>query len=1052
VGTLQSLAELDYELVKSDLATVGALVLAKQAALPASPPAVAEVSAATFEEASTDARRVFLVARELLRFAAVGSSTRGGKAGSAAGSDLPTSELLGAELLREDVLFILHAMMTFAPTVVPVEMMVECLLQASVSAPPPCNTDLLVCLAANVPERLAQVLDALVHTKSTPSASSTAAIAARSDAVLRLCRLAPHHAHSVRAKLVQHAALPELALKLTLELCHDVVPFLSGLLPNRQQWPWMAVVIRRDWNVQHPAAGQLYSAVAGALAAAVPLSKAGGNPRMGAAALARINCALYCTNSAQQPAAGLGTPLDTVVRGLTTAYAPTPAGARLVELALCTFASSPALMTGAGDPGLVTAWLGQLVDRLPEYGCGRGDSYADMLLLMATHFHSGDIKAVAELVRTTLGFRMDIPAEALKRLSSQFAVLYPPSVVSPMAVTVGVTEGLSAGTLGYTSIHCVHQCLRSRSFVMHQVAPAGWIHRQLLAAAPDQAVHPLLIATVQALADFATDPFGTELSGNSHVPRAADQDRCRIPLPKFTEHEITSFFEDDVQHPVARVLILLYVLTFNHAADARVRRLQQFPDVMAPATPAKYPRSLMDEIPVKQLVGLAERNSIFVGVFPALMSLVIELYPELVDGTTLAADEEHAATASSKDDSSLETLDVQAGHLLSGAWTSQIDCFDAAEQAVVTLQELNQLSSNALIQHAAILLDNVLPTLLREGTQRRLAVLFRPLWDRLNSVMPRRLWLWTVQRLQPRTGRHREVSHESLTLDPLSVLRCDARVFRVPAVLDILLIVLKAYMDASGAMLAARCAAAVSIPTNGSSGGGSDVDQDRTAFLSTLVMTQNAAIVQMLYEICLARPPAAGTRADNPIEDPGEMQEARIIVCSFVHLLFINNPLLLKLVNFQGYNHSLISVLVVGIPSMHVCIDFLGELMMQPSLEKQVFGVLLTGHLATRYPIPKMLTAARVALGKMHELAHADVATREAFFLPTFGTLVRICTAFPMLSESTIELLLKIQAMQRAYLAANTDVREPPDGLQHQVTTAFENITIDVLLPNALNV
>jgi integrator complex subunit 2 len=384
---------------------------------------------------------------------------------------------------------------------------------------------------------------------------------------------------------------------------------------------------------------------------------------------------------------------------------------------------------------------------------------------------------------------------------------------------------------------------------------------------------------------------------------------------------------------------------------------------------------------------------------------------------------------------------------MSGAWTSKIDCFDAPEQAVVTLQELNQLSSEALVQHATVLLNDVLPTLLREGTQRRLAVLFRPLWDRLNLVMPRKLWLWTIESLQPRTSRHRQVSHESLTVDPLSVLRCDPRVFRVPAILDILLIVLKAYMDASGAMLAARCSAAVSIESSAT-----DVDLDRSSFLSTLVMTQNAAIVQMLYEICLARPLSSRTGAENPAEDLGELQEARIIVCSFVHLLFINNPLLLKLVNFQGYNHSLISVLVIGIPSMHVCIDFLEELMMQPSLEKQVFGVLLTGHLATRYPIPKMLTAARVALGKMHELAHADASTREYFFRPTFGSLVQICTAFPMLSESTIELLLKIQAIHRAYLAANTDVREPLDGLQNQVTSAFEQITTDVLLPNALNV
>ena len=39
---------------------------------------------------------------------------------------------------------------------------------------------------------------------------------------------------------------------------------------------------------------------------------------------------------------------------------------------------------------------------------------------------------------------------------------------------------------------------------------------------------------------------------------------------------------------------------------------------------------------------------------------------------------------------------------------------------------------------------------------------------------------------------------------------------------------------------------------------------------------------------------------------------------------------------FQGYPSEVIPVAVAGIPSMHICLDFIPELIAQPHLEKQV--------------------------------------------------------------------------------------------------------------------
>jgi len=43
-----------------------------------------------------------------------------------------------------------------------------------------------------------------------------------------------------------------------------------------------------------------------------------------------------------------------------------------------------------------------------------------------------------------------------------------------------------------------------------------------------------------------------------------------------------------------------------------------------------------------------------------------------------------------------------------------------------------------------------------------------------------------------------------------------------------------------------------------------------------------------------------------------------------------------KLIHYQGYSPELLPVTTNGVPSMHICIDFVPELINQPSLEQKV--------------------------------------------------------------------------------------------------------------------
>jgi hypothetical protein len=57
---------------------------------------------------------------------------------------------------------------------------------------------------------------------------------------------------------------------------------------------------------------------------------------------------------------------------------------------------------------------------------------------------------------------------------------------------------------------------------------------------------------------------------------------------------------------------------------------------------------------------------------------------------------------------------------------------------------------------------------------------------------------------------------------------------------------------------------------------------------------------------------------------------------AFIHQQFLSNPLLIKLVHFQGYPTHILPTAIEGVASMHACLDFVPELLHQPHHDQQV--------------------------------------------------------------------------------------------------------------------
>ena len=84
--------------------------------------------------------------------------------------------------------------------------------------------------------------------------------------------------------------------------------------------------------------------------------------------------------------------------------------------------------------------------------------------------------------------------------------------------------------------------------------------------------------------------------------------------------------------------------------------------------------------------------------------------------------------------------------------------------------------------------------------------------------------------------------------------------------------------------------------------------------------------------------------------------------------MFIAEPSLAKLVHFQGYPRELLAMTVRGIPSMHICLDFIPELLSMAEMEKQIFAIDLASHLSLQYALPKSLSIAKLCINTLTTL------------------------------------------------------------------------------------
>uniref|UniRef100_A0A671VDK3 Integrator complex subunit 2 n=1 Tax=Sparus aurata TaxID=8175 RepID=A0A671VDK3_SPAAU len=945
---------------------------------------------------------------------------------------LKSSELFESPVYLEEVADVLCILQAELPSLLPIIDVAEALLHVR-------NGDWFLCLlVANVPDSFSEVCRGLIKNGERQDEESVGG-RRRTEALRQLCQMNPSQALNIRAMVVEECHLPGLGVALTLDYKPDtadeavspLVSYVSGLLlgTNSKVRTWFSMFIRNGqqrkresssvlWQMRRQLLLELVAILPRSRSTHVPndgdMEEGGGSGYSGlreeyvvkASALLRLYCALMGI-------AGLR-PTDEeaeqLLQLMTSRPPATPAGVRFVSLSFCKLLAFPTLVSTPEQEQLMVMWLSWMIkeEEYFESAAGVSASFGEMLLLVAMYFHSNQLSSIIELVCSTLGMKVR---------------------------WVAVTNNLSANITGFLPIHCIYQLLRSRAFTKHKVSIKDWIYRQLCETTTP--IHTQLIPLIDAYINSILTP------ASKANPEATNQ-----PI---TEQEILNVFQREGSRGgrqrysiTTQLLILYYILSYEENLLASTKQL-----ALMQRKPKSYSAALMDQIPIKYLVTQAQGlQQELGGLHSALLRLLATNYPHLCLVEDWVCEEEVTGTLPLLRRMMLPSNTCR--YTQSQLHQAFQKLPSSSPRLMRILEHLTLLSPGDLIPYAEALTASM-ALLLEPAVPRRILQTLNKLWMGLNTVMPRRLWVMTVNALQPSAKllRQQRYTQNDLMVDPLIVLRCDQRVYRCPPLMDIVLHMLNGYLLASKAYLHSHLKETAdfdrqsqTVSNLGVPGQPDTPEVTREELKNALLSAQDSAAVQILLEVCLptseeqqlgantesllrsirgplpgkSKQGSLGPSARGSVEDTepeggllSDLREVQCLICCLLHQMFIADPNIAKLVHFQGYPQALLPLTVAGIPSIHICLDFIPELLAQPQLEKQIFAIQLLSYLCTQYALPKSLSVARLAISVMGTLLTVLTrAKRFSFFMPILPCLVAFCQAFPPLYDDVAALLVQV--------------------------------------------
>lgn len=904
------------------------------------------------------------------------------------------SELFDNDIYLEEIADIICIALAELPSLLNLLEVVETLLYVN-------NGSRIICwVVSNMPDSFREVVTTLI----TNGDEDTSEGKLRLAALYELCDMNPVQALTTRTICVEQTKMPSLMLKLSLKDPQNLVAFISGLLLGNDQTirAFFALYVRTSQKRKGDALHLLRDELLKQLQNISIFSHNSQLPEeyvVQSAAILRLYCALRGISGIKFT----DEEILYLVQLITSKPPPTPAGIRFVSLGLCMLIACPSLIAHQGIEVKIIEWIQWLIkeEAYFESVSEVSASFGEMLLLMAIHFHSNQLTHICELACSTLGMKFPLRPNTISRMKYIFTQeIFTEQVVAAHAIKVPVTMNLNATIPGYLPVHCIHQLLKSRAFSKHKVPIKNWIYKQICNSVTP--LHPVLPALIEVYVNSIILPNQKGHVEHTHkalseqeiqqvfqnTTFSSNQESCR-QLPSGSEPTDTNQIDEAAnsnRNLTPQLLLLYYLLLYEDI------RLCNMASIISNGRHVKsYSNEFMSELPIKYLLQQAQKNQQEYSVlFSPLLRLLVTHFPHLslvddwIDEESISLEHTCCVPLSELNViEAFEEIEINPGNTIK--WLKIM-----MKKSPTDLWPL----AKTLIRYFKKILSSTVPRLVQE--------LYKNVWIRLNTVFPRRLWVMSINALMPEDAvtRNFTLTQENILIDPLQVLRCDERVFRCASALAIVLRILQASLAASKSQLSRHMLDKPLIEI----GNQVKSDTDREELKLALVASQESVAVQILLEACL--------ESEEDRIKPGRqwaLREVRGVICSHIHQVFIAEPSLAKLVHFQGYPRELLPITVRGIPSMHICLDFIPELLSMAEMDKQVFAIDLTSHLSLQYALPKSLSIAKLCLNTLTTLLGVlSSDTRIEMFRAILPCIVRFSEAFPPLLDECIMFLMQL--------------------------------------------
>lgn len=899
---------------------------------------------------------------------------------------------------------------------------------------------LLCRLVANSPDSFQEVCTTLIINGDKQDEDSLPG-KTRMQALRMLCQMNASEILAVRGKAVELCHMPGLAIILTLDYCRlehgsyvnydsvvgDLVAFISGLLlgSDDKVRNWFGQYFRNCQkkpegegnSTLHLLRDELLQRLKNLVLFSIDHYNLPDAKVVQASSLLRLYCAL-------RGIAGLKFNEDEInllLQLLTSHPPPSPAGIRFVSLGLCMLLACPSLLCTTEQEKRATDWIHWLLKEESHFGSTSGvnASFGEMLLLIAIHFHSNQISSITDLVCSTLGMKIVIRSNNLARMKNIFTQeIFTDQVVTAHAVKVPVTKNLSRNVTGFLPVHCIHQLLKSRAFTKYKVPIKDWIYKQVCCTVPP--LHPVLPPLIEVYVNSVLTPSSKGSVDTTNEPITDEEILAVFSKSVFMSEESEKTFSSSVcamdtnEKPsslTSQLLLLYYLLLYE---DTRLSNMKTI--LLSDRKVKRYSPQFIAKIPIFYLLQRAQKDQQqFAGLFSPLLRLLTTHYPHLCLVQSWLTDEEDT-------DFSLKTCRVKLLNWPGQGFTKEsLDkAFEQVEscpfQLLSHLDHLLALPLQQLWPYASKFVA-YMPKLLDHSEYLQILIKAKKVWWKLNSIFPRNLWVMTVNAFPQKIYKTaRRLTLDDIILDPLHVLRCDKRIFRCPPFMEIILHMLQAFLAASRTHLLHHTLENPMLEKAGLL----ESEKDREDLRMALVAAQESAAVQILLECCL--PTQDDKKSKGLLTN---LREVQSLICSHLHQVFISEPSLAKLVHFQTYSSELLPVVVSSVPSLHICLDFLPELLSQADLDKQIFAIELASHLCSQYAIAKSLSIAKLCINVCNTLLGVLPSNQHRkLFLPTLPALIRMCEAFPPLCEDVAFLLCQLGRVCMSRICATSSV--PP--------------------------